>query len=103
MPPTNDLRVAILYPGDREARRQGAPNPRFVKVFEAFQALGVPAAPAVYHDDFCAEEKQQISKVDAVLVLVIPIEGGNDRTKLDRMLREVASCGVFVSTHPDII
>ena len=103
MTPTNSMRVAILYPGDRDARRLGAPSDRFVKVFEAFQALGIPAEPAVYHDDFCDEVKQQISKADAVLVWVNPIEKGIDRTKLDRMLREVAASGVYVSTHPDII
>lgn len=100
----NSTRVALLYAGDREARRQGVlTNSRLVKISEAFHALGVEAEPAVYHDDFCEEVRQQISQVDAVLVWVNPIEGANDRTKLDAMLREVAAKGVFVSTHPDII
>ncbi len=104
MTQANSWRVAILYPGDREARRQiASTNARLQKVFDAFQALGVRAEPAIYHDDFCDEVKQQISQVDAVLVWVNPIEGGSDRTKLDKMLREVAAGGVFVSTHPDII
>src|SRR6185369_8713184 len=29
--------------------------------------------------------------------------GGRDRSMLDAMLREVASTGVFVSAHPDVI
>lgn len=99
-----EKRVGILYPGDREARRNATrENGRFLKVFEAFDALGAKAEPAVYHDDFCEEVRQQLSGLDAVLVWVNPIEGGRDRSKLDSMLRDLAADGVFVSTHPDVI
>jgi hypothetical protein len=97
-------RVAILYPGDREARLTASPaKSRFVKVFDALAALGAHAEPAVYHDDFCDEVRQQLRKVDAVLVWVNPIEGGHDRSVLDAMLREIAAAGTFVSAHPDVI
>lgn len=97
-------RVAILYSGDREARRTAtATTGRLAKVFEAFGAIGVKAEPAVYHDEFREEVKQQLLEVDAVLTWVNPIDDGNDRTKLDAMLREVAASGVSVSTHPDTI
>ena len=97
-------RVAILYHGDRESRKNTAPHKsRFLKVFEALAALGMHAEPAVYHDDFCDEVQDQLMRVDGVLVWVNPIEGGRDRSALDAMLREVASSGVFVSAHPDII
>jgi len=97
-------RVALLYPGDRKARENAVPeNSRFLKVFQALTDLGMHAEPAVYHDDFCDEVRQQLMQVDAVLVWVNPIEGDRDRTMLDAMLRDVAASGVFVSTHPDII
>src|SRR5688572_29757214 len=97
-------RVAILYPGDRETRLTPLPaKSRFVKVFDALAALGAHAEPAVYHDDFCDEARQQLLKVDAVLVWVNPIEGGHDRSVLDAMLREIAAAGTFVSAHPDVI
>lgn len=97
-------RVAILYPGDREARRTATANSgKLPTVFKAFEALGVSAESAVYHDDFCEEVKQQLLQVDAVLGWVNPIEDGRDRLKLDAMLREVAASGVYVSTHPDLI
>jgi len=103
-PGDGPYRVAILHPGDREARQHPAPeNGRFAKVFEALAALGVHAEPAVYHDDFCDEVRGQILQVDAVLVWVNPIEDGRDRTVLDAMLREVAAAGVFVSADPDVI
>ncbi len=97
-------RVAILYPGDHEARQNATPdNNRFSLVFQALADLGVHAEPAVYHDAFCEEVRQQLMGVDAVLVWMNPIQDGRDRSILDPMLREVAAAGVFVSTHPDVI
>jgi hypothetical protein len=97
-------RVALLYPGDREARQNAAPEKsRFLKVFQALEQLGLKAEPAVYNDDFCDDVRHQLMQVDGVLVWCNPMEGGCDRSKLDAMLREVAASGVFVSTHPDII
>jgi hypothetical protein len=100
----NAGRVAILFPGDAEARRNATPaNNRFAPLFEAFAAAGLHAEPAVYNDAFCDTVRDQLLQVDAVLVWVNPIEGGRDRMVLDAMLREVAAAGVFVSAHPDII
>jgi hypothetical protein len=100
----NNPRVAILYPGDAETRRNATPhNNRFSPLFQALADLGVQAEPAVYHDVFWEEVRQQLLQVDAVLVWVNPIEGGRDRTVLDALLRDVAATGVFVSAHPDII
>jgi hypothetical protein len=97
-------RVAIVYPGDEETRRAAtASNNRFASLFAAFAASDIRAEPAVYYDDACQAVREQLMQVDAVLVWVNPIEGGRDRTMLDAMLREVASAGVFVSAHPDII
>jgi hypothetical protein len=97
-------RVAIVYPGDRKARRNATPdNNRFSGLFSAFAANGVPVEPAVYHDSFSEEVRDQLMQVDGVLVWVNPIEGGRDRSILDAMLRDVAAAGIFVSAHPDII
>lgn len=98
------MRVAILYPGDADARRSATPeNSRFAPLFSAFAAAGVAAEPAVYHDDLGDAVRAQLLQVDGVLVWHNPIEGGRDRRMLDAMLRGVAEAGVFVSTHPDII
>ncbi|MDH3317588.1 MAG: Cj0069 family protein, partial [Gammaproteobacteria bacterium] len=104
-------RVALLYPGDREARRNATPeNNCFSQVFRVLENLGMHVQPAVYHDDFCDEVRHQLLQVDGVLVWVNPIEGGRDRAILDAMLRgvdamlrDVAATGVFVSAHPDVI
>jgi hypothetical protein len=63
----------------------------------------VHAEPAVYHDEFCDEVRQQLMQVDAVLVWMNPIQDGRDRSILDPILRDVASKGIYVSTHPDVI
>jgi hypothetical protein len=98
------LRVAILYPGDRAARQDATPDKnRFSGLFSAFAAAGVSAVPAVYCDGFYEEVFEQLVQLDGVLVWVNPIEGGRDRAVLDAMLREVAAAGVFVSAHPDVI
>src|SRR5262249_34400626 len=64
---------------------------------------GLAAEPAVYHDDFADEVAKQLRHVDAVLVWCNPIQGGRRRDRLDGLLREVATAGVFVSAHPDTI
>jgi hypothetical protein len=98
------LRLAILYPGDRAARDRADPTAsRFHSIFQAFEKAGVAAEPAIYHDDFRDEVRQQLMQVEGVLVWHNPVEGGRNRDMLDEMLREVAARGVFVSTHPDTI
>lgn len=97
-------RVALLYPGDRVARDRADPaQSRFLPLFESFRAAGVAAEPAVYSDDFADEVRQQLQRVDAVLVWCNPIEQGRRRDVLDAVLREVARAGVVVSAHPDAI
>jgi hypothetical protein len=100
----SQLRLAILSPGNREARSNTTgEKSRFSDLFRAFQARRVHVEPAIYHDDFCADVREHLMRVDGVLVWVNPIEGGRDRSILDSMLRDVATAGVFVSTHPDVI
>jgi len=97
-------RVALLWRGDREARANATPeNNRYNRVFEELAARGIHAEPAVYSDNMVDEVRAQLLDVDGVLVWVNPISEGENRSRLDAMLREVASRGVWVSTHPDVI
>jgi len=97
-------RIALLWRGDRVARAKATPaNNRLSPVFEALTAVKVAADPAVYSDDMIDEVRDQLSRLDGVLVWVDPISDGHDRSKLDPMLREVAAKGVCVSAHPDVI
>ena len=97
-------KLAVLWRGDREARRKATPqNNRFYRVFEELAALGIHAEPAVYADDMADEVREQLLKVDGVLVWVDPIHDGQTRMMLDALLRDVASRGPWVSAHPDTI
>jgi uncharacterized protein DUF6815 len=97
-------KLALLWRGDRQARNEAtAHGSRFNRVFEALASLGIQAEPAVYADDMADEVRQQLLGCDGVLVWVDPISEGQNRRMLDALLREVASRGVWVSAHPDVI
>ena len=72
-------------------------------MFAAFGGCGVEAEPVVYSDDTVERVREQLLGLDGVLVWVNPVERGQDRSKLDPLLRDVADAGVFVSAHPDVI
>jgi hypothetical protein len=96
-------RLALLWRGDREARRQATPeNNRWHKVFAELAARKIQAEPCVYCEEAADEVRTQLRNVDGVLVWVDPLSDGRTRFQLDAMLREVASRGVWVSTHPDV-
>lgn len=98
-------RIAILWHGNCESRNHATATTysKFSNIFQEFHHYNITAVPVVYNDEFVEEVRLQLTRVDGVLVWVNPIEGGRDRSILDDMLRKVASTGVFVSTHPDVI
>ena len=103
---TNDMigRVALVWRGDAEARaKASAQTGRLQPIFQALAAAGVAAEPAVYSEETAQDVRGQLLRQDAVLVWVDPISDGRERTALDALLRDVASQGVWVSAHPDVI
>lgn len=97
-------RIAILWRGDETERRTATPETsRFKAVFAALANAGVDAMPVVYEDDVIDAVRAELNTVDGVLVRVNPIHEGSSRARLDSLLREVATGGVWVSAHPDII
>jgi hypothetical protein len=98
-------KIAIMWRGDRDARRTATPqNNRYHRVFEELAALGIAAEPAVFDEEFADEVRDQLLRVDGVLVWVNPLQDGiKTRAVLDPLLREVASQGTWVSAHPDVI
>jgi hypothetical protein len=96
--------IALLYPGDRAARDRSDPaESRFAPLFEAFDAAGIPAVPAVWHDDFADEVEAQLRDSALVLAWCNPIQDGHRRDRLDAMLRRLADRGTLVSAHPDAV
>lgn len=105
MPIAKPYKVAIVWRGDREARRAATPhNNRYHRVFEELAALGIAVEPAVFDEAFADEVREQLLGVDGVLVWVNPLQDGvKTRAVLDPLLRDVAARGPFVSAHPDVI
>ncbi|MHB1955563.1 MAG: Cj0069 family protein [Sulfobacillus sp.] len=97
-------RLAILWRGDSNTRATATPkNSRLHRVFKALAEMNVVAEPAVYADDMATDVRDQLLQVDGVLVWVDPISEGQDRSRLDKLLREVSAKGIWVSAHPDVI
>jgi hypothetical protein len=96
-------KLALLWRGDPETRRQATPdNNRWRQIFAAMAAQNIHAEPAVYCEEAADEVQDQLLTVDGVLVWVDPLSDGRTRFKLDAMLREIASRGIWVSTQPDV-
>ena len=97
-------RLALLWRGDREARRTARPDTsRFHRVFEALARRSIHAEPAIFADDMAEDVRTQLLGMDGVLVWVDPLSDGQTRAILDPLLRDVASRGVWVSSHPDVV
>src|ERR1700746_1762059 len=97
-------RIAVLWRGEKAARRSASPETgRFKAVFAALADTGVDAEPVVYEDDVLDAVRAKLASLDGVLVWVNPIHEGRNRAHLDALLREVAAHGVWVSAHPDVI
>jgi hypothetical protein len=98
------MKLALLWP--RDAPKWNAATPReyrLNRVFEELAALGIEPVAALYADDVVDQVRAQLFACDGVLVWVDPLFAGQNRTLLDALLREIASKGVWVSAHPDVI
>lgn len=95
--------VGILWRG-----RPGEPPPpreqnRLKAIFAEFEARGARTEALAFSEEVADDVRRRLAALDAVLTWVDPIVAGRDRSVLDAMLREVASRGVYVSAHPDVI
>jgi hypothetical protein len=97
-------RVAILFPADTKLQlATGLGQSRFAETAAALREAGLDVVGAPYADAIAGHVREHLSDIDGVLVWFNPIEGGRDRTRLNALLRDVASRGAFVSAHPDVI
>ena len=97
-------RVAVMFAGDPNLRATvKLEETRFVNIAKALRDVGLDVEAASYADEVAEEVREQLLGVDGVLVWVDPVRKDGNRAKLDPILRDVASHGVFVSSHPDLI
>ncbi len=73
------------------------------RLAEAFVSAGVHVENVLYHSSRAEALREELRGYDALLVWVNPIEQGEDRSVLDRLLLELHGDSVAVSTHPDTI
>ncbi|HLF34964.1 MAG TPA: Cj0069 family protein [Cyclobacteriaceae bacterium] len=90
--------IAILFHSDHKSGKN-----RFDRVIQTFSWNNIIADPVAYSDEISSKIRDRLLKFDGVLVWVNPVENNKNRAVLDDMLRDVASNGIFVSAHPDII
>jgi hypothetical protein len=100
MTPAPVARLGLLWRQNPSAEMERA---RLQPIFSALADLHVDTVPVLYSDDTVAAARDQLLQLDGVLVWVDPIAYGQDRSRLDALLREVAAEGVWVSAHPDVI
>jgi hypothetical protein len=97
-------RVAIVWRGDKDAPDALQPETSRLKaIFAALGRRGMRPEPAPYDEAHADAFGRRLRELDAVLVWVNPLDAGRSRKALDDILREVASAGVYVSAHPDVI
>src|SRR5262245_40179679 len=97
-------RVAMLFAGDPSIRATlKLEETRFGHIAKALRNVGIDVEAAVYADEVADEVREQLLRVDGMLVWVDPVRKDGNRAKLDPLLRDVASHGVLVSSHPDVI
>ena len=101
---TSPYKIAIVWRGDREARRDATPqNNRFHRIFEELAAVGIDAEPAVYDEEFADEVREQLLASTACSSGSIrSIKARRGRRSI-ALLRDVAARGPWVSAHPDVI
>jgi hypothetical protein len=97
-------RVAIVFPADAERRQKTRlEETRFARTAAALADKGLAVEGAPYVADDVEALREQLMRVDGVLVWINPIVDGRDRKDLNKALADVAASGVFVSAHPDVI
>lgn len=101
---TDKHRLAILFPADAQAQcATQLEQSRLAYIAEALRDAHIDIVGAPYADAFAEEVRGRLLGVDGVLVWFNPVEGGRDRSVLNALLEDVASTGVLVSAHPDVI
>jgi len=96
-------RVALVWRADPSAVVPTPSATRFHLIFSALDDLALDAEPVLYSEETQETVRAHLLSMDGVLVWVDPLREGKDRSRLDPLLREVATRGVWVSARPDVI
>ena len=90
-PPARLSRIAILWRGDKAARRSATPETsRFKAVFAALADVAIDAEPVVYEDDVLDAVRAQLA---AMARGSLPPDVGTSATALDTKLATLGAAG----------
>jgi hypothetical protein len=93
-----------MWRGNIHAPEQPTNHPqRFGPLMAALGEAGVDVSTHVYFDSEAEAARARLLEVDGVMVWINPLQDGQNRARVDALLREVAASGVWVSAHPDTI
>ena len=95
--------AAILVFGETNSTRNALIEEKYKNLAIAFGENGFNVSSVLYNDAVANQLIEELVSFDAILVWVNPIEQGNNRNKLDALLKELSSKGIYVSAHPDVI
>ena len=95
--------IALLIFGEPGSTRNALTEEKYKKLATHFIGKGFEVASVLYHDTIAGKLAKELSKYNAILVWVNPIEQQNDRKILDGLLMKLSTQGCFVSAHPDTI
>lgn len=99
----NPRTVGILLYGKDAKTRDASSEDKYRLLVEKFRERGWRVETLSYHQSRRDTLQRECRQCQAVLVWINPIEPQLDRAALDTFLRDLASEGVFVSAHPDMI
>lgn len=103
MTPKNH-RIAIVFPADAYTlAHTRVEDTRLAGIAQALASAGVQVVSAPFCDAIASDTQARLAGVDLALVWFNPFEAGQDRTRLNAVLRAAAAQGVAVSAHPDVI
>lgn len=98
------LRLALVWRGDPRVPDQPTQHPaRLEPLVAALAAAGVVVEPVAWFDDAPEAARERLLGCNGAMVWVNPLANGQDRSRLDPLLRDVAAAGVWVSAHPEVI
>ncbi|GGF49888.1 Cj0069 family protein [Echinicola rosea] len=99
----NDNSVGLMIYGDTNSTKNALTEDKYKTLANSLSEAGFNVESVLYNDAVASHLEGELSRFSAVLVWVNPIEQGNDRSRLDAVLRNLSERGVFISTHPDVI
>lgn len=95
--------IALMIYGDSGSTRNAISDDKYQLLATALSEAVFGVESVLYNDSKANELPEQLSRFQAVLVWVNPIEQGHDRRKLDAMLLKLADKPCLVSAHPEVI